>query len=405
MGEGPESSFEISEFVSALERFKDRCERDGSEEELVGVLDLALRVSEGREEVAFAREHVRRTLVLSFADMRKLSRIAREIWEENYQEWYAISELMQAAGVASLGLGGRGAVSEQLAAAASQVGQIERARAAYADAFESLEVAARFSFGDEDHLRKTESSLRQGWNEIGERSEHSFELFDQVADDPAREWMDLIVWNSDRAGGEGLLAQVDAAQRLAVRFRHWSQDRGKTLAEIADQMRSLCASAAAGDAFLQTRYLATLGDALAEVGEWDAAARAFNDVRHPELGIGHPMGAHGLIQEAHCHFMLGDIETCRARLDSVDMSQLELLSDLVITVAAEVARYHSVARACRYWQGEDATPDTDEKIAQLLRRVGAIVSSSGEGNRTHYLRNLFFAVLIRDIEALKSVAR
>jgi hypothetical protein len=267
-----------------------------------------------------------------------------------------------------------------------------------------LDIGARFFFGDDDRRRKNEASLRTGWEEIGRRSEQPTEVLDPVTGDPAREWTDLVVWNSDRAGGEGLLAQVDAAQRLAVRFRHWTGDRDNALSQLAAQMRAHCASAAADDGFLRVRYLATLGDALAEVGEWEAAARAFDGVRHPELGISHPMGAHGLIRQAHCHFMLGDMEACRAHLDSVDMGQLELLSELVITVASEVARYQAVDRACRYWQGEDATTDRDEKIAELIGRVGAIVSTSGEDDRTRYLRNLFFAVLVRDIEALRSVA-
>ncbi len=78
---------------------------------------------------------------------------------------------------------------------------------------------------------------------------------------------------------------------------------------------------------------------------------------------------------------------------------------MVITMAAEVARYHAVDRACRYWQGGDGTPGTDAQIAQLMRRAGAIVSTSGEDNRTHYLPNLFFSVLVRDIESLTSAGK
>jgi hypothetical protein len=393
----------MSVFASTIEQLMDRCEREGESEEMVSLLGLALRVSQGREEVASAREHVRRTLGLSPADIKKVFDIVWEIGKESWVERYAIQELIQAAGVASCGLNARNIVSGHLAVAAKELGHYERARAAHADAIEGLRIAGRFLPSDDDDRQRAEASLRDGWEAVKESAVQPLHVLDPATDDPAGEWIDLVVWNSDRAGGEGLLAQIDATQRLALRFEHWVETRGKLPIHLANEMRARCVSAADGDAFLGSRYLVSLGDALTEVGEWEAAAEVLLDVWWPEL-VRHPLGAHALIREAQCHLMLGDIKGCRARLDSVDVGNLKMLSELVITVAAELARYHAVDRLCRYWQGQDDAPGPEIRIAQLMRQVGAIVSISGEDSRTHYLRNLFFAVLARDVEALTSAA-
>lgn len=392
--------YEIDGYASAIERFKDESIGDGTSEEIRSVLTLALRVAKGEEGLAAAREQARRGFDLSSKDIDRLADIARQAGEENHLERHVLLELAQAAGVAALGLDGRNRMAVRLAAVAALAGHIERARVAFADAVEGLEIATRFFGADDDWAARAETRLELEWETAKSSTTSTLEIFDVGSGDPAAEWVDLIVWNSDHGSGNGLLAQVDATQRLAFRFEHWIIFGDRRLAAVAEDMRARCIAAAPGDPYLAARYLVTLGDALVEVAEWAAAAQVLHDVRRGDVGQNHPIGVHSLIQEAYCYLRLGDLDRCRVILDSVDLRQLESLAGLVITVAAELVRYHFVDHLYRHLKGDPIDHETGPRIERLMRDVAPIVSTSGEDSRTIYLRNLFFAVLWRDAESL-----
>lgn len=362
------------------------------------LLVLALRAARGEQDVAAARHQVRRSADLSASGIRRASEVALEIGDQNPVEAYVLWELIQAAAVAHLGLVSRSKASLELAASADRLGHHEVARVAFVDAIEGGWIAKRFQWRYPP-VSDPVSPLA-GTSDPNEQIFPPVDVFD--SEDPVRELVSLIEWNSDRAGGEGVLAQVDATQRLAFRLDRWREAHGD-LSGLAKDVALGCRSAAGEGSFIRSRYLLSLGDALAQVGEFEVAGEFLQEVWFSDLLFQHPMGALALIRDAQCQLMLGDIRACRARLDSVDRTGLKTLGEFVITVAAALVRFHVVDRACRYWQGQ-AVPDPEEDIAPLLRRVAAVTSTSREDSRSLYLRNLYFAVLLRDVNALLGVS-
>jgi len=394
--------FGVSRYVSSIERFRDQTAEAGSEG-VARFLDLALLLSEGKEDIGAAREKARRRADRPLEEIETRVQVARQIGEESYAEQHWVMELLQAAAVGRSGLLQRSMLSEMLAMAAEQADRLDRARLAYADAAEGLLILNGFFQPDVDRILAVEVALWSGWDDIKGRTEPALEMFDPATEDPAADLVDLIAWNTDEGGGQGLLAQIDATLRLAFRLEHLV-NQGHALDPLAERIASGCTFKAAGDAFLRARYLVTLGDALAEAGQWEAAVPCLRDARAVSLEGIHPLGVHSLVQEAYCHLMAGDLGTCRAALEAVDVGALKQLAELVITVAAELARYHAVDQLCRHREGAAPSPDTRARIADLMRRVAAIVSMRGEEDRTRYLRNLFFSVLARDVESMLAAA-
>ncbi len=227
--------------------------------------------------------------------------------------------------------------------------------------------------------------------------------------------MDLVVWNSDFDSGQGLLAQADATARLAFRFDRWLASGRGPLDPPAEEMLSRCEGVArrqeaaeasdeedaegAPRSMLTARYLVTVGDALAAVSHWNLAAEAHRRVRDQVGSFAqHPVALHAAIQEAYCHLMAGDVQGCRERRDGIDVTSMERLSELVLTVAAELARYHAVDQLCWRRLSQVEPPDAHARIARLMEHV-SLLAAEGDDRRS-YLRNLFLAMLRGQIDSL-----
>jgi len=395
-----ESSFiEVGEFISPLEKFIRQHKRRRGSESILGLLEAALRLDSQKTELAREREHARRETRVSLAELEMIAELAAEAGEENYGQQYRLMELAQAAAVASCALNARNLFSGRLAVAAKQAGELERARVAYADAIEGLQIRGRLFRSDPSELLSAEQALREGWDKVKPRAEGQREVFDPAGSDVAAEWMDIIMWNSDLGSDHGLLAQADATMRIAIRLEHWTDVRGEAVAPVVEKLRARC-EASIGGSMLATRCLVTLADALIEVGQWDLAAQVHRDVvEKAQVDERHPTGIHAVIQESYCHLMRGDVRACQARLKILDTRFLEKMSQLVITVAAELARYYALDRLARCRAGEPEPAGIRGHVNDLLRRVSRIVKTDCT-DRVSYLQTLFYAILARDLSAL-----
>lgn len=395
-----------------LERFvkiyKDRPDVEG----VVSLLTAGRNLSDGRTELVREREQARRRFVISPAQIKEVAQLVDEVGTEFHSERYALMELIHAAAVANCDLGSRNVFSIKLAVASELADKPERARQAYADAIEGAEIVRRFFSPyhlvlfdfDDSEAERIAKSARVGWNNVKSRCPKPLEMFDPATDDPAEEWMDLILWNLDSGPEQGLLSQVDATLRLALRFEHWINKKGEPIAPVVEKMRVQCGTIGHQDSLLAARCLLTLGDALIEVSQWDLAAGIHRDVY--EKTVAHedqPLGIHAAIQEAHCYLRSGNPDKCGSQLEAIDKGHLETLAEMILTLAAELARITALDYSCRRQSGKITLMEAQNQARDLMARVRLVVSPRAE-NRAHYLRNLFFAVLARDVEFLFAAA-
>jgi len=413
---------EVGKFEGPLERFLLRYQQEPESDQSVELLKEAILLAGGpwssrdqalsssprdlfesdpawKARLTRVREHFRRELTFSPDQVETYVQLAEEAGEESHLDWYAMMEVVQPTAVAASGLTQRTIASGMLAYSAKCASQFERARQAYADALEGLEILSRFSLLDADSVLAAQRSTRHGFSEVKNRSDRELEPFEPASADPSEEWMQLLLWNTDFGAGQGLLAQVDAALRLAIRFEDWLDRKGESLDSLANRMLEMCFSARASeDTLLPARYAVTLGDALVEVRQWALAGHAFRRVsEQPAADMGHPLWLHASIQEAYCALMADDAQRCCALLATIDEDRLDSLAGLVVTVGAEFARYVAVQSLSAGKRGATAHHAARKQIAELTEQVRVIVPREVT-SREESLRTLFFAVLARDLQ-------
>jgi hypothetical protein len=357
-----------------------------------------------REELRRRRHEYRRERDLSPADISELADLAQEAGKESYFDWYALMEIVQAAAVPVGALAARAGFSGLLAFAAKNCGQHERARQAYAGCFEELRIMERFALVPGDSLREGLAATREGWLQARAVSRTTKEPFDTADPDPAGEWFELLLWNSDLDEGQGLLAQVEASLRLALRFEDWKERLQMPLDQPVAGLIQRCLSWEGDDPFLVRARLATsVGDALIEVRQWELAAETFQRILgQKEADLVHPLWVHALLQEAYARLMGGHACEGSALMAKLDIRKITQLSELVITVKAELARCHALRQLCA-GPCRGSTAETRAVIAPLLRDV-SIIASREPRDRTESLRTLFVNVLRRDLDRMLSGA-
>ena len=402
---------EFGEFVNPLEKLaRDYVEKGGSDAGL-GLLRNGVVLMEGTDrspefrELQSMREAARRDVEISEAEIEQLRQCAETAGEESYEGQYALAELLQASAVANASLMVRNMTSEFLAVAAKSAEQFERARIAYADALEGLQIMLRFFQIDRNVLTSIEQALQDGWNSVCDKTDARRAILDPARDDPAEEWLDMVLWNSNMRGTKGLLAQVDATARLAIRLEHWQDARGLSVEGPVMEMLDRCeAMTEQDDSWLALRCMVTLGDALVEIAQWDLGKRTFaRFLPHGQSDLQHPMVAHAIVQGAYCSLMANDADGCRSQLDMIPKERLVAMSDLVLTVSAELARYIAVEALWQRETGQGASPEVAGEVRRLMGRVSMIVTPQ-PSTRTEYLQTLFFAVLARDLESMEAFA-
>jgi hypothetical protein len=398
---------EFGEFVNPLEKLaRDYTDKGGTAAGL-SILQQGATLSKELEgggklnALPAVRESIRRNVEIDEDEIDHLGKLAEEVGEESYGDHYILMELVQAAAVASCGLFKRNLASERLAVAAKGFGKFERARESYNDAIEGLQICTRFFSVDRAAFSQAEQRLRNEWNRLKERSEKQLDIFDPVTTDPAAEWMELLLWDSDLGSEAGLLAQVDSMLRLALRWEHWLDQKGLPLGPQAREMIRRCdALKSSGDDWLSLRFIITIGDALVEVREWQEAAGVYEYfLERASAYAKQPIGLHAVAQGAYCHLMAGASDRCRDWLSKFPRTSAEALSRNVVTVAAELARYITIEDLCGRKCGHPASKSAHDRVAELMKFVSMIVRGS-PSNRMEYLQTLFFTVLARDVESM-----
>jgi hypothetical protein len=391
---------EASENITPLQAFIREYEARNTSSDMLDVLRTALRLSEGLTGSNVERERIRRNIALPTDDIVRLTGMAEQAGEESYSEQYAMMEVIQAASVANSDLNTRTMCSVKLASAALKKDRVERARQGFADAIVGTRILARFFDVADDKVVSFEESIRANWE--ARRGEHGVRgLLDAESDEPAREWMEEVLWNSDLGSNEGLTGQPDATIRLAVRLEHWTQTLGRPLFPIAVALRDQWVELSkAYEPAVNARLAVTVADALIELGEWEWAARFHRqggELRNWDATF--PIVVHAAGQAAYCYLMLGELDECRRQLSVLDKGSMEEMAQLVITMAAEFARYQVVDELAKRREGGLPNLRIREHLEPLVRNVAKIVRPRS-ATRLDYLRTLFFAVLMRDLDAM-----
>jgi hypothetical protein len=408
---------EFGEFVNPLEKTARKYRGQPDKKAIVKALELAIALSEPLErgeaptkidpnELDRTRQTSRRNVTVTAQDVSELHTIAEHVGEESYQDQYALMEVVQAAAVGCSSLKQRNESSIRLAVAAKSFRQFERARLAYADTIEGLQIMARFFRVNKAAYTELEDMYQRNWHDLCEHTGTRGGIFDPASTTPEDEWVRLVRWNSDWGSDQGLLAQIDATLRLAIRWEYWRDRKEQPLEIYVEAMAEAWGSK--GDetegtdatSFTANRFLVTVGDALVEIGEWKLAARVYSRLLEQSIEpSSHPIVQHASIQKALCHLMLDDAQECRVQLDTLSREKLERLSELVVTLAAEFARYLAVDHVCRKRLGKPVPDGIRGQLQDLLGKV-AVIARQKWDTRTDYLRSLFFAVLLRDIDAI-----
>ena len=190
--------------------------------------------------------------------------------------------------------------------------------------------------------------------------------------------------------------------RLTLRWEHWLNKNTLSLEPfIARMVRQCDTFQSEGDAWLAFSWLVTVGDALVEVRQWVSAANVYSHLleRASDYPENHPICLHAIAQCAYCHIMMGTSDQCKHWLDRFPRASAEALSETTITARAELLRYMAIEQFYARKRSQPVSDDTGVKMAELMKSVSIIVSSS-PSNRVEYLRTLFYAVLARDVEAM-----
>jgi hypothetical protein len=402
---------EFGEFISPLERAARQYRTQPANEAVANLLKEAIALSATLERgdsgasldpnlLEQARETARRGEAITPEQIQLLYAAADEAGEESYQDQYVLMELVQAAASGCAAIETRNESSGRLAIAAKGFQQWERVRQAYADVVEGLETTSRFFRVDRQKYAEVEDRYRRRWDEVRERTGGTRALFDPAGESPDLEWARLVEWNSDLGPNQGLLAQVDATIRLAIRLEHWRDNKGEPVGPVVERMVAHWEGAQADEetAFDAQRFMATAGDAAVEIGDWELGALVFARLLKCTSYPEHPIAFHATVQKALCHLMAGDPRACRAQLSTVPRAKMESLSEMIVTVASEFARYLAVEHACRKRLGEPVPENIRERLRGPLGTVAAIARRNPE-TRTEYLRSLYCAVLFRDVDA------
>ncbi len=404
---------EFGPFINPLKQAAARYKSQPGQAGLAAILEQATELSQawdqrGEDGTAFAcrleqgRESARRGSELRPEQVGLLFGIAEQIGEESYKDEYMLMELVQAAAVACAPLQMRNEGSLRLAIAAKRFTRWDRARYGYADLVEGMQIMARLFQVDLQQYAQVEDKYRQRWEQVRAQTGDARALFDADGRQTREaDWTHMVEWGSDCGSNQGLIAQIDATLRLAIRQEHARDLKGETIAPTVEHMLAQWEAAIAQDETKRLeilRFMATVGDAAIEIGEWHLGASVFGRLLRHARDANHPITLHAVAQKALCHLMQGELPACHGQLQAYPRAQVELLSGSIATVAGEFARLLAVEHACRGSLGETTEGDIRERLRAPLRTV-RLIASPEPTSRTEYLRALYVAVLFRDIEA------
>ncbi len=397
------------DYVNPIEKAAvDYLEAGGSESGLI-VLEQAHALAQRLEQRATdnldeTRDSIRRTVSLTAADLRRLRDAALRIGTESRSplNQYALIELVHAAAVANVALPDRIDISRELAAGARAFGRFERARAAYADALEGLQILVRFYHLDARAAADAESQIRRRWEALQAQYPGQRMLFASRRDDPAGEWLGDLSWNTDTESA-GPMSHCDAVLRLAMRFEYERDERGAPLAPQIERMRELVNDgplAKGRDDRWRVACMQAVGDALMEVSEWSLARDVHEQVAIDAMaGAQETLALHSTAQTACCHMFEGARDRALARIADLDWGRWQMLAQMAVSVAADMARVEALRYACH--RGTDAeTAAASETAVQSHLAVVTLVARTDPSTRVHYLQGLYAAVTSRDVNSI-----
>lgn len=368
---------------------------------------LAQRLEERQpDELEATRESIRRSAPLAADDLRRLREAALRIGTESRSplNQYALIELVQAAAVGGAALPDRIETSRALAVAARKFGRFERARAAYADALEGIQILVRFYRADATAARDAEAQIRRDWEAVQVQYPGQPALFASLADDPSEEWLRILIWNTDAGPSHGALVHADAVMRLAARFEDAQDSRGESLAPHVVRLRELLDGPSELTADRDPRWrvgaLQAVGDALMEVSQWSVARDVHEQAARQAEQLGQDtLALHSTAQAACCDLFEGARARAMDRLSGLAWPRWQALAQMAVSVAADVARLEAVRYACRRTAG-DAAPVESEAAVTAHLGVVSLVAHADARNRSEYLQALFAAVTSRDVNSV-----
>jgi hypothetical protein len=362
------------------------------------LIEAAGRLSANQGSLEAERATVRRSSGLSQAVVAEIFAIADSAAGSSDPDYRLLMEVAQAAAVSSASLDVRTLASARLALAAKDGGDFDRAVTFYGDAMEGVELLDRFFGAPNDARNRLRAMIDRGAEEARHRAGTAQQPNDGVSD-RAAQWIDAIAWNSDLGGTQGILSQVDATQRLGIRFiDHLRQDH--PLAPPVEEMMGTIQAMSKTDSWLAARCAVTVGDALMEAAEYELAAKVHRElIQRTGIDATSPIAIHSHVQAAVCSIRSGATDLAGTDLANVDEDYLQSMSDIVLTVAAERARFEAAKAAHRAPLGLESDGVSEGRARELVSSVSILAQAEPE-DRVTYLRALFWLVLRRDVDSL-----
>jgi len=336
-------------------------------------------------------------------EIDRLRGVVGTVSESSFESGYSLSTMVLGAATGRSQIVTRVNAAVTAASAALAFEKWEAARGAFADCVESLRLLRRFFAGDEIQIQSMESQILQQWTRLRTKLDGAEHLLDLEAGAEANVLLERVAWNTDFGPGNGgFIPQTDAMARLVIRLEHWFEAQNGDATSLAASWRDAIPSKLTipkedDDGPGRNRCTVTCADALLETGNYAAALHLYDGA----LGVAEyaegPLSAHTRINKALALYGLGQKEESVRTLDEIDRASLKSLSDLILTMQAEWARYLAVSNLLG--PTDPRTNETATEVRRLVGHVGGLLVGSDNG-RTGYLRSLFVGQLARDTEAI-----
>jgi len=364
-----------------------------------------------KQRLAEAVEWARREAQLGNDDVERLLAVVGTVSESSFESGYSLSSMLLAAAVGCADLQTRIHVAVVAGEAASGFKKWEASKVALLDCLESLRLLLRFFQADEASARGMEAGILGVWSNVREELDAPIQIFDLPDANASDVLLQHVVWNTDFGPhNRGHLPQTDALARLVIRLEHWLEAQNGDALQLARAWGTeLASNLPIPDSEVpeagRARCMVTCADALLETGSYEAALLLYDQVLQPVDDPSNPMFAHVLINQALAQFHLGRKEAAQKTFAAINSKSLKSVSDIVLTLRAEWARYLAARSVLRVKKLSEAESEkTTAEVEEAVRDIAGMLVGSSTG-RTGHLRSLFVGQIARDTAAILALRK
>jgi len=332
-------------------------------------------------------------------DIQRLLGVVHSVSECSFENGYFLARILHAAAIRNAGLNLRLITAITSGNSAMHFNKLETAKAAFADAILTLRLSERYLNKiyrlDVQQLAETESEILKVWQSATEPNASPLDL---KKDETAVELIKSCLWDTDKFTGS--VPRVDATARMVIRLEHWIEVQAGNPKEIAEALEEYIET----NAFLKhgkfqeeqitsvkANLAAICADALVESGNAVTSFRLF-ELSLKYLEKNDPFCFCANIRNAAAHYFSGDLINARNIFLAIDFESIKKLSEFILTMQGEFARYIAVSKML------DLPISEKEEPIAIARSTASTLIGTANG-RLEYLRVMYSGHLMREIEA------